>query len=179
MQTKDWWYLIATVVSPFLAAGITAWLTLKWQNRKERRDSKMRVFETLMAARGNILDFQTAREWTHALNLIDVVFSDAPNVLIKWHELYPMLQHQDVQPGQAHKQIEMLHEMAKSVGIDNLQQTDIDEPHFPGAISNPLAKANEVQDQLLRVLKKTESVTVQPRPAAIMPPPGQVPPARR
>ena len=41
MQTKDWWYLIATIVSPFIAAGITALLTLAWQSRAEKRAAKL------------------------------------------------------------------------------------------------------------------------------------------
>ncbi len=162
MQTKDWWYLIATIASPFLAAGLTALLTLSWQNRKEKREAKLRVFASLMSVRGNILNFQAAQEWAKSLNLIDVVFHDAPEVLKIWHELYAMLQYKEEQPGQGHKNIELLAAMAKDLGYKNLSQTDIDKAHFPKALADPIAKANEVQDEFLRVLKKTDSLVVQP-----------------
>jgi hypothetical protein len=104
MQTKDWWYLIATILSPFAAS----FLTLFWQRKKAQRDAKLRVFTSLMAVRGNINNFQAAQEWVRALNLIDVVFADAPDVLSHWHDLYAMLQQQEAQPGQGHKMISFI-----------------------------------------------------------------------
>ena len=101
MDTKDWFFLIATIVSPFLAAGLTTYYNLKWQLRKEQRAAKFDVFASLMAVRGNITNFQAAEEWVRSLHLIDVVFADAPTVLTKWRELYVMLQHPEAQPGQA------------------------------------------------------------------------------
>jgi len=161
MQTKDWWYLIATVASPFFAAGLTALLTLYWQGRKEKRDAKLKVFSSLMAVRGNITNFSAAQEWVRALQLIDVAFADAPEVLKKWRELYLMLQHQEVQPGQGHKMIELHSAMAADLGLP-LEQVDIDKTHFPKAISDPIARATELQEELLRVLKKTDSIVLQP-----------------
>jgi hypothetical protein len=165
MQTKDWWYLIATIVSPFLAAGLTALLTLFWQNRKEKRDAKLRVFTSIMASRKNIDNFQVAQEWAKALNVIDVVFADCPEVLTLWHDLYLMLQQSEPPPGQGHKTIELYSAMAKNLGFKEMSQTVIDEGHFPKAISNPIAKAAEVQNELLRVLKNTHSLTVEPKAA--------------
>jgi hypothetical protein len=180
MADKDWWYLIATIASPFLAAGLTAYITLLWQNRKEKRDLKMRVFSSLMAVRRNMGNFQFAQEWVRSLNMIDIAFADEPEVLKIWRELYPMLQQTVEPPGQGHKNIEMMWAMAKCLGIKNLSQTDIDKGHCPGAISNPINKANELSAELLRVLKNTERVVVEPVPAPpsvpaarrVMPPPG-------
>ncbi len=165
MAMKDWWCLIATVVSPFLAAGLTALFTLYWQDRKGKRDAKLKVFSSLMSVRGNITNFQAAQEWVRSLQLIDVVFADAPNVLKKWHELYSMLQYQEAQPGQGHKMIELHSAMAADLGLP-LQQVDIDKSHFPKALADPIAKVNEIQEELLRVLKKTDSIVVQPLPAS-------------
>ena len=86
-----------------------------------------------MAVRGNILNFQAAQEWIRSLQLIDVVFADEPEVMKHWRDLYPMLQHSEVQPGQGHKTIEMMSAMATSLGLDALTQTDIDKSHFPKA----------------------------------------------
>ena len=118
-----------------------------------------------MSVRGNITNFDAAQEWVRSLQLIDVVFADSPDVLKKWHELYQMLQQQSPPSGQGHKMIELHSAMAEALGLP-LQQVDIDKSHFPRAISDPIAKATEVQEELLRVLKKTDSVLVQPRPAS-------------
>lgn len=163
MQTKDWCYLIATILSPFLAAGLTALLTLFWQNRKEKRDAKMRVFTTLMASRRNIDNFQVAQEWARAVNVIDAVFADCPDVLKLWHELYEMLQQPAAPPGQAHKMIDLYSAMAKHLGFGSISQTVIDQGHYPKAIADPIAKAGEVQAELLRVLKNTEAIHTVPK----------------
>lgn len=161
MQTKDWWYLIAAVVSPFLAAGLTALLTFLWQERKIRRDAKLSVFTTIMASRRNIDNFQVAQEWAKALNVIDVVFSDCKEVLDLWHEFYLMLQQETPPPGQGHKSIELYSAMAKNLGFESITQTVIDQGHCPRAISDPIKKATELQAELLRVLKNTQSLTVE------------------
>lgn len=179
MQTKDWWYLIATVASPFLAAGLTALFTLYWQQRKEKRDAKLRVFSSLMAVRGNILNFQAAQEWVRSLQLIDVVFADVPDVLDRWHELYIMLKQQEPPPGQGHKMIELHSAMAAHLGLKTLKQTDIDKAYYPRAITDPIAKANELQEELLRVLKKTDSVLVDPIQTGAIPPQPTYPPRPR
>ena len=161
MQVRDWWYLIATIVSPFLAAGLTALFTLFWQNRKEKRDAKLRVFNVLMASRRNIDNFQTAQEWAKALNVIDVVFADCAEVLTLWHEYYLMLQQEIPPPGQGHKSIELYSAMAKNLGFKDISQTVIDQGHYPRAISDPVKKANELQGELLRVLKNTHSLAIE------------------
>ena len=163
MQAKDWWYLIGTIASPFLAAGLTAMLTLFWQNRKEKRDAKLRVFTALMASRRNIDNFQAAQEWAKAVNVIDVVFADCPEVLTLWHEYYLMLQQEAPPPGQGHKSIELYSAMAKNLGFKNISQTVIDQGHYPKAVSDPINKANEIQDEFLRVLKNTHALTFESR----------------
>jgi hypothetical protein len=71
MQTVN---MIAIVLGPLLAVGITLW----WQGRKEKRDAKERLFLTLMAQRRA---FPPAIEWVNALNVIDVVFADHSQVV--------------------------------------------------------------------------------------------------
>jgi hypothetical protein len=67
--------------------------------------------------------------------------------------------------------IELHSAMAADLGLP-LAQVDIDKSHFPAAISEPIAKANEVQEELLRVLKKTDSLIVQPKAIAVAAPAG-------
>jgi hypothetical protein len=157
MDTKDWLFLLATIVSPFFAAGLTTHYNLKWQVRREQRAAKLEVFSSLMSVRGNISDFQAAEGWVRALHLIDVVFSDSPTVLVRWRELYAMLQHPQPPPGQAHKMIELLSAMSEDLEL-SLQQLDLDKAHFPRAISEPIARRADIEQALLRVLKNTASL---------------------
>jgi hypothetical protein len=60
--------------------------------------------------------------------------------------------------------------MARHLGFKALTQTDIDKAHYPRAISDPIARANELQVELLRVLKKTDSLLVEPIQAEVSPP---------
>ena len=75
--------LVAIVASPLIAVLVTTHL----QNRKERRAQKVWLLSTLIGTRHNPVSDETIR----ALNLIDVVFHDAPRVRVLWHEYYDML----------------------------------------------------------------------------------------
>ncbi len=66
--------IIAVIVGPIAAVGVTLW----WQQRKEHRDAKLRLFLTLMAKRRT---YPPTIEWVDALNVIDVVFADTPQVV--------------------------------------------------------------------------------------------------
>jgi hypothetical protein len=83
--------LLALLFSPIIAVCITLW----WQNRKEKRDAKRRLFMTLMMHR----KFLTPTyDWVNALNLIDVVFADNSNVVTLWHDLYTLYQTPNTTP---------------------------------------------------------------------------------
>ena len=56
----------AILLSPVIAVLITVWL----QNRKERRATKLWVFNTLIATRHDPIKDENVR----ALNMVDVVF---------------------------------------------------------------------------------------------------------
>ena len=77
-----------------------------------------------------------------------------------------MLQLNEAPPGQGHQIIELYSAMAKNLGFKAMSQTVIDQGHFPKALSNPIAKAAEVQEEFLRVLKNTQSLTVEPKATA-------------
>src|SRR5689334_8688867 len=78
--------LIALLLSPVIAVGVT----LFYQVRKEKRDARRELFATLIATRHSQVIDQTVR----ALNLIDVAFHDSPEVRRLWHEYYDMLNNQ-------------------------------------------------------------------------------------
>lgn len=163
MTTKDWWFLFGTVVSPVVAA----WLTLLWQNRKQKREAKERLFLTLMAHRRA---FPPTIEWVNALNVIDVVFAEQPQVVELWHRYYDYLhqnsQHDNYQQRE-HTYLLMLSAMARSLGYRRLEQTDIDKFYSPQAHADQVALNYECQTEWLRVLKNTHALLALPVPPTI------------
>ena len=154
METRDIIGIIAILAGPVTAVCITLW----WQQRKEKRDAKLRLFGTLMAHRKAM---PLAPEWVMALNLIDVVFSDHPKVLALWHELYQLFQNPTRTQAQDHKYLELLSEMASVLRFRQLQQTDIDKFYLPQTHLNQLIASMETQTEWLRVLKNTERFVVE------------------
>lgn len=139
MTTKDYWTLGITACFTILAGVLGSVLTLWWQNRRAKRDEKMRVFTALMMHRqSNPPHF----EWVNALNLIDIVFAENDEVLGKWHALYKIFVAQQVgTEDHRHTYLEMLSAMAKDLGYKKLQQTDIEKFYTPMAFANQ-ANAN-------------------------------------
>jgi hypothetical protein len=153
---KDVVTIIALIVGPVAAVCITLW----YQRRTEKRAAKERLFLTLMAHRKS---FPPVFDWTNALNLIDVVYADSPRIVQHWHSLYDILMQTPVNMQRySHQYIELLSEMAKSLGYRSIQQTDIDKFYAPQAYGDQATMNAEIQKELLRVLKATHSIPTKP-----------------
>jgi hypothetical protein len=155
IEAKDWITVAALVIGPVSAVIITLW----YQQRTEKQAAKQRLFAALMSQRkSNPPNF----EYVNALNLIDVVFQDDHAVVEKWRELYDELNHQP--PAQVnwtrvgHLKIDLLSNMATSLGYRRLRQTDIDRFYQPQAHAAQGALSQELQTEFLRVLKDTQSL---------------------
>jgi hypothetical protein len=151
MYTKDWLTLIALLVGPLVAVRWTLW----HQDRKDKRSIKERLFIELMAHRKS---FPISPNWAKALNVIDVVFADDPKVIAKWHRLYDVLCERPVkdQPFQ-HASLELMSEIAKSLGYAGLQQTDIDKFYMPDLHAKEARRLYRIQMHALRVLRRSKS----------------------
>lgn len=149
MTEKDWWLLFATALSPVIAA----FLTLHWQDRKEKIAAKIRLFVTLMAFRkSNPISY----ELVTSLNLINVVFSSDREVLDHWARYYESLCSKDSsEQNQNHLYLELLYSMAQALGYKNLKQTDIDKFYIPQGHWNQSLLNEKCQRELLRVLQNT------------------------
>ncbi|MGA9084413.1 MAG: DUF6680 family protein [Pseudolabrys sp.] len=155
MENKDIVTVIALILGPVIAVFITFW----YQRRRQKYDAKERLFLGLMAQRRiNPPTF----EWAGALNVIDVVFADNRDVVEKWHELYKIVDQPQFNQGHfGHTYIELLSEMAAALGYRRLQQTDIDRFYAPQAHGTQAALTQEMQTELLRVLKGTQSLRIE------------------
>lgn len=150
--------LVGLVSGPLLAVLVTLW----HQDRAQRRQAKQQLFFTLMAHRRAT---PPPLEWVNALNLIDVVYGDHPKVVELWHRLYGILCQKEITDWQAwnHTHLELLSEMAKTLGYKGLKQTDIDKFYSPVAHGDVARKQSDIANELLRVLKSTECLSVSPR----------------
>jgi hypothetical protein len=151
--------ILAVIIGPIVAVVITLW----WQQRKEKRDTKTRLFITLMAFRKSypIISYDFANQ----LNLIDVVFSDTEKVVSLWHDYYSLLQRQNTDTlqlqEQNHKYLELLSRMGAELGFKHLQQTDIDKFYIPQIHMDQNHLNSECQREWLRVLKNTAKINVE------------------
>lgn len=144
--------IIAIITGPIIAVIITLW----YQSRKQKQDTKVHLFLTLMAHRKSS---PPTIDWVNSLNLIDVVFENNPEIVKLWHDYYDLLldTSKDIEKRQ-HKYIELLSSIAKSLGYKNLQQTDIDKFYSPVAHGDQAILTAKIQKELLRVLENTQSL---------------------
>jgi hypothetical protein len=147
--------IIAIIVGPVSAVIITLW----HQDRKQKIGEKNRLFLTLMAHRKTL---PPNPEWVNALNVIDVVFSDNPNIVTHWHDFYNLL-HADMEKTQQqrdHKYLELLSAMAKVLDYPSLSQTDIDKFYIPKAYGDQYEISAKIQKEWLRVLENSARFVV-------------------
>jgi Family of unknown function (DUF6680) len=153
-MTNETMNLLAIIFSPAIAVIIT----LLYQKRKEKRDIKIRIFQTLMAHRKSNPPHPALVE---VLNVLDVVFADTTEVVRLWHEYYDLV---DTRPlnvqAMNHKYSDLLFAIAQHLGYGKLKQTDIDKFYTPKGIADQRVLSGEIQQELLRVLKNTSAFVV-------------------
>jgi hypothetical protein len=99
------------------------------------------------------------QEWAQGLNLVDVVYANRPKVVAKYHALYTLPDSPPVDPTKLqHSRMELLSEMAMSLGYKGLQQTDIDKFYLPQGHTDQAGRQLEIQTELLRVLKASKNM---------------------
>lgn len=119
--------IITALISGLLATLITIW----WQKQAAKRNSKMKIFETLMSYRYMI----TAKESVHALNSIDVVFYDDKDVRRAYSDfLNETDKKSEMNPNIADKHLKLLEEMAKALNLKNIHWDDIKHSYYPNGL---------------------------------------------
>ena len=128
---------------------------IKYQNRKSKRDAQLQLFLTLMANRkANPI----TKEWVDALNTIDVVFQDKQTVRQAWREYLDSLNADSphFQNNNAFL-LDLLSEMALSLGYRNLRQTEIDRFYSPTYFGSQMSRQEILFQEKLRVLMHSKS----------------------
>lgn len=143
--------LIAVTVIPL----ITWFGGVKYQDRKAKNDAKRKLFFTLMANRK--LTY-IPKEKVDALNLIDVVFQDDKKVRLAWKEYLASLNPNS--PDFANNNslaLDLLSEMAISLGYKELKQTEIDRSYEPVQFLNESELNSKLIREQLRVLASSKN----------------------
>lgn len=156
-----WVNILAILLSPVVAVLVTVNL----QNRREKRNQKLWIFNTLIGTRHSPIIDENVR----ALNLIDVVFHDSERVRELWHEYFNMLGNEGLNNLQGwtqrqKKNLEMITEMAKVLGYGKaITHLDVDRVYYPVGLGAQSQKTQEIAEELLRVLKASGGVQFAPQ----------------
>jgi hypothetical protein len=155
MEIQTWITGLAIFLGPLAGVLFTIW----FQGRKEKRDAKERLFLVLMSERKHPY---VSREVAKALNNIDVVYANCPEVKALWHRYYALLA-QPPSEERVHTWLELLAAMSKQIGSKNLSQVDLDKFYIPQGHMDEADFQKKLGAQLLRVLENTERLVAEPR----------------
>ena len=155
MEIQTWITALAIFLGPLAGVLFTLW----FQGRKEKRDAKERLFLVLMSERKNHF---ISRDVTKALNQIDVVFANSPQIKSHWHKYYSLL---SLPLGEEirHTRLEMLASMSKELGYKDLSQVDLDKCYIPQGYVDDAEYQKKMAGLWQRVLENTERFVVVPR----------------
>lgn len=126
-----------------------------YRQREDKINAKRELFFTLMKNRKT---FYVTKERVDALNLIDVVYQDDKKVRQAWKDYLDSLN-----PGSPHFKnsnaylLDLLSEMAVSLGYKELKQTEIDRFYEPQVNIDSGHNQKRISSELMRVLVASKS----------------------
>ena len=143
--------ILAIIIGPLSAVLIT----LFYQRYREKRNAKLNLFLNLVSQRK---ENPIPKSFVYALNTIDVVFNDNKKVKAAWKELFNSTPENIFQYDIFNRKLlDLLDAMAKSLGYSSIKQTDFDEYYSPKVYGLQNIFTDELQQNLLRVLKNSDS----------------------
>jgi len=158
MECRDIISIIAILLSPAIAVGVSMWI----QTRREKLQHKRFIFTKLMETRHEIY----SQEIVRALNMIDVAFYDNSRVRELWKEYLEMLNNKGLDNPQGweqrkKKRLELVQGMAKAVGYGKgISHLDVDRFYLPVGLVEERQRAEDIGKELLRVLKESHGIKV-------------------
>ncbi len=126
-----------------------------YEKRRAKIEAKRDLFFTLMRNRKSSMIF---KEKIDAFNLIDVVFQDDKKVRAAWKDYLDALNPNspNVQNSNSFL-LDLLSEMAISLGYKELKQTEIDRFYEPQGIIDDWNDNKVIRTEFTRVLKSSKS----------------------
>jgi hypothetical protein len=137
----------ATWRAPMSAAKLAEALRRDAERDSERRRQKLYVFSTLMQERAQIHSDNGVR----VLNLVDIVFSDSPQVRDAWAELYASFSFKPLVPHVINERLmKLLGAIARDIGLaDDLRTDDLTRVYRPIV---------QEQDQFIRDMQRQQAL---------------------
>lgn len=130
--------LILMIVTALLSGLIGVIVTLAVQKRTAKRMEKMAIFKMLMSARG---EGEISLELIQNLNIIDVVFYHKEYVISAWKSLHQSYIDNGFNAKETQgKTMELLQEMAKHLGYENLNWDTINNSYLSFGMIDILQK---------------------------------------
>lgn len=146
---------IGQILAVALIPIITWFMGVGYQNRHAKRSAKQELFFTLMANRKAAI---INKDWVDALNQIDVIFQDDKKVRRAWREYLDSLNENSPHFVNNNSYLlDLLSEMAISLGYKNLKQTEIDRVYSPKAFGDISTQQQKLLQETIRVLSNSES----------------------
>ena len=141
--------IIGMILIPMAIIYITKHIQAKEQNHND----KMNLFKVLMTYR----NLGWSVEMVHALNMIDIVFSDAPNVRAAWKTYYEALCIQnpteEEQIDISNAQYNLLNEMATALGYkEDILWEAVQKPYLPNGMLNAMSRQEQYQTDMTQIL---------------------------
>ena len=144
------WLAIAQIISVAVIPIIVWLMGVMWNCTTAKENAKRELFFTLMANRKSVV---ISKEWVDALNQIDVVFQDNKKVRRAWCEYFDSLNEKSQYNDDKESfLLDLLSEMANSLGYKDLKQTEISRFYNPQAFPNQQQIASLINTELIRVL---------------------------
>lgn len=146
---------IVQIVSVAIVPLVVWYIGVKYQDRKAKKAAQLNLFLTLMANRKKN---PISEEWVDALNTIDVVFQENKKVRVAWKEYLDSLNQKSAHfDSQNSYKLDLLSEMAESLGYKQLKQTEIDRFYSPVYFGSQLTRQDILINEQLRVLMRSKS----------------------
>lgn len=124
------------VIATALISGLLATvITIYWQRHTQIKQSKMRVFETLMAYRYMVISEESVK----ALNSIDVIFYKDNAVRTAYKDFLNEADKKlELNPNIADKHLKLLEEMSKVLKLGEIHWDDIKRAYYPTGLSEKM-----------------------------------------
>ncbi len=143
--------IFAILAGPTVGVLIAIWTNMI----KEKNLQRMNLFLRLLTSRKS---YPFPNDFVDALNLIDVVYHKHNKVINAWKNLYKSFHVKPYEPTEMQKKLlDLLDEMAKSLGYKNIKQTDYDSFYVPKSDTEQKALRILINTELLRVLQSSQS----------------------
>lgn len=146
---------IGQILAVALIPLIVWWMGIDYQNRKAKKDAKLSLFLNLMANRKGTT---VTKEKVDSLNLIDVVFQDDKKVRKAWRDYLDSLNpNSQYYANNNAYLLDLLSEMAMSLGYKELRQTEIDRFYEPSQFAHDREAKENITSETYRVLLRSKS----------------------